>query len=297
MIAALFGAAVTGTVTLLVVACSAAARERALRSLGAPSPHLADTSAPHAHRNGRIARLADASAWATHRSYVIALAGSVAIGAIVGSWLAGPVGGVAGAIFGAAVVRGGRRRGAGRLRARAEQQLQEYMQTLAACVRAGLSVRRALDEAARDIDPPLRPALDAAMRALAIGEPIDRALDRLASVTGEREARLLAALLSVHARSGGDLPALLDDVARIVGERIEGRRSIRAFTAQGRASGAVLAVLPVAFVALLSWTSGEGLGAFYATPLGSVLLLAGLGCDALGFLWIRRIVEQPARLR
>jgi tight adherence protein B len=227
----------------------------------------------------------------------MALAGSVAIGAIVGSWLAGPVGGAAGAIFGAAVVRGGRRRGAGRLRAHAEQQLQEYMQTLAACVRAGLSVRRALDEAARDVDPPLRPALDASMRALAIGEPIERALDRLVSVTGEREASLLAALLSVHARSGGDLPALLDDVARIVGERIEGRRSIRAFTAQGRASGAVLAVLPVAFVALLSWSSGEGLGAFYATPLGSALLLAGLGCDALGFLWIRRIVEQPTRDR
>jgi tight adherence protein B len=81
-------------------------------------------------------------------------------------------------------------------------------------------------------------------------------------------------------------------VAEVVGDRVRSRREVRAITAQGRASGAILAVLPVAFVALLSGTGGEALGAFYRTSTGAGLLLAGLACDILGFLWIRRIVRR-----
>jgi tight adherence protein B len=82
-----------------------------------------------------------------------------------------------------------------------------------------------------------------------------------------------------------------------VGQRVEARRGSRALTAQGRASGAVLAVLPVAFVALLSGTGGNGLGAFYRTPLGASLLLLGTLLDAAGFAWIRRIVAGVERSR
>jgi tight adherence protein B len=78
----------------------------------------------------------------------------------------------------------------------------------------------------------------------------------------------------------------------VVADRVRSRREVRSLTAQGRASGAVLAVLPVAFVALLSGTGGEALGAFYRSPLGASLLVAGLVCEVLGFLWIRRIVTR-----
>jgi tight adherence protein B len=84
---------------------------------------------------------------------------------------------------------------------------------------------------------------------------------------------------------------MLDEVTDIVGGRTETRRQARALSAQGRASGAVLAVLPVAFVGLLSGTSGSGLGAFYRTATGSALLLAGLALQGVGFLWLRRIAR------
>ena len=173
----------------------------------------------------------------------------------------------------------------------AEEQLRETVSALASGMRSGLSVRRSLDEAARDAEKPMRSHLDRARARLSVGEPLHVALRELGEGLGLPDGRLLAAVLAVHARTGGDLPALLEEVAGIVGQRLESRRRVRALTAQGRASGAVLAVLPVAFIALLSWTGGDGLGAFYRTPAGSVLLLAGLLLEGLGFLWIRRIVR------
>lgn len=211
---------------------------------------------------------------------------------VAGFWLAGPVGAFGG-VVGAEVLRRGalarrRRRG----RAQMDDQVGEALSTLSAAVRAGLSVRRALDEAHRAADSPLRDVLARAVDRLRMGQPLEAALEELNRGVGSSDAALVAALLDVHRRTGGDLPALLDEVGGIVEHRIEARRQIRSLTSQGRASGAVLAVLPIAFVGLLSGTGGDGLGAFYRTMPGAALLMAGLVCELLGFAWIRHIIRS-----
>jgi tight adherence protein B len=172
-----------------------------------------------------------------------------------------------------------------------EGQVREAVVALAAAVRAGRSIRGGLEEAAREVGPPLDVHLEEALHRLRVGGPLDATLRSLGNSIGSADAKLLVTVLDIHRRTGGDLPTMLDELADIVGQRADARRTVRALTAQGRASGAVLAVLPIAFVTLLSWTGGDGLGAFYRTPLGSGLLIAGLACDAAGFLWIRRIIS------
>jgi tight adherence protein B len=216
---------------------------------------------------------------------------AAAAGAAAGFWLAGPVGGLAGVAAAEVVQRTARSRSLGRNRDLLDEQLRDAMATLSAAVRAGLSVRRALEEAGRASEPPLQQQLAGLLARLRVGQPIDVALDRFARQIDSPDATFLATLLTVHRRTGGDLPALLDEAAGVVGQRAESRRQIRALTAQGRASGAVLAVLPIAFVGLLSGTSGDGLGAFYRSLPGAGLLLAGLVCELLGFIWISRIVR------
>ncbi|HEV8571483.1 MAG TPA: type II secretion system F family protein [Actinomycetota bacterium] len=228
------------------------------------------------------------------RSLFVALLNPVttaSTGAAVGFWLAGPVGGLAGVVAAEIVLRGARSRSRRRARDLVDQQLREVMATLSASVRAGLSVRRAIEEAHAGSDPPLRDELAALVARLRVGQPIDTALKLFARQVDSPDAALLVTLLTVHRRTGGDLPALLDEVTGVVSQRTDTRRQVRALTAQGRASGAVLAVLPIAFVGLLSGTSGDGLGAFYRSLPGAGLLMAGLVCELMGFAWISRIVR------
>jgi tight adherence protein B len=245
-----------------------------------------------------LTRLAARRGWPGRpASYVAAWLGAAVAGATFGATLAGPVGFLVGAVGGPLGVEGwlGRRREA--RAASAEIQLRDFAVALAAAVRAGLSIRLGLVEAARDLEDPLGPVIAAVVRDLDSGRPIDAALERIATELDLPDARLLVTALAVHRRTGGQLPVLLDELAEVVGQRVEARRGSRALTAQGRASGAVLAVLPVAFVALLSGTGGDGLGAFYRTPLGAGLLMMGVLLDAAGFLWIRRIVGRAERSR
>jgi tight adherence protein B len=224
------------------------------------------------------------------RTYVAAHASGALLAAAVGFRLAGPVGALGAAAGMTVSIESWLSRRRARDRSRADEQLREAVMALAAGTRAGLSLRRSLAEAVRDAEPPLRDVLEAALRRVEVGDPLEDALEELDR--GSSDARLLVTLLAVHRRTGGDLPSLLDEVADILGRRTESRRQARALSAQGRASGAVLAVLPVAFVGLLSGTSGRGLGSFYRTASGSILLLAGLALQGLGFLWLRRITKS-----
>jgi tight adherence protein B len=279
-----------------MLAVSAVREQHRVRIIGLAGGRPSASTRPPARRTGRIAARARARGWRFGPSrYVAALAVASATCGGFGWTLLGPVGAAVGGFGGPALFEWFLGRRAGRAGELMEGQLREAVVALASAVRAGHSIRRAIHEAAVEVEDPLRPHLVAVVRRLEVGEPLDAAVALLREV-GVPDARLLVTLLEVHRRTGGDLPAMLDEVARIIGQRADARRTIRALTAQGRASGAVLAVLPIAFVTLLSWTGGDGLGAFYRTAQGSALLSAGLICDALGFLWIRRIL-RPRWLR
>jgi Flp pilus assembly protein TadB len=266
--------------------------ERIALRLG-PRRHPSPPGGPRLRPPGWLSRRAAARTWPGHPwSYGGAWAGCAVAGGWLGAGLAGPIGAVAGAVGGPLTAEGILSRRSASERVEAQAHLRETILALASGVRAGLSVRRAVQEAARDASPPLDRALGRVVGRLSVGESLEDALDDMAARLDLADVRLVVTILVIHRRTGGNLPAMLEEVADVLGDRARSRREVRALTAQGRASGAVLAVLPVAFVALLSGTGGEALGAFYRSPLGAQLLVAGLVLESLGFLWIRRIVAR-----
>jgi tight adherence protein B len=286
-----YGVAVGVAGWLLALAVARRTSDRLVRHLGPPREDPSRQSGPPAPEVLRAR--AESRGWGRGPwSYGAALAGTAVVAAVGGHALAGPVAALAGAIAGPLALEAALSRRVAAERISAEEHLREVILTLAAGTRAGLSIRRAVAEAARDAGPPLAAELDRVVALTEVGEPLEAALEGLAARLDLPELRLVVTVLSVHRRTGGDLAVMLEEVADVVGDRLRSRREVRALTAQGRASGAVLAVLPIAFVALLSGTGGETLGAFYRSPLGAGLLGAGLMCEVLGFAWIRRIIRR-----
>jgi tight adherence protein B len=295
-VAVVYGAILMLAGVVLARGVAAVRADRIAAVLGRPRRVVAGRRRPSLRLPAALRRRAESRAWPFGAwSYAAAIVGSAAAGAVVGYWLAGPVGAVSGAVGGPLVIEAvlSRRLAAGA--DAADAHLRDVVLTLASATRAGLSIRRALDEAARDAGPPLDAELERLTGRLDVGEPLEPALEGLASRLALPDLRLVTMALSVHRRTGGDLPVMLEEAAEVIGDRVRARHDVRALTAQGRASGAVLAVLPVAFVALLSGTGGEALGAFYRSRLGGGLLAAGLALAGLGFLWIRRIVQRAER--
>ena len=280
--ALLYGGSVILTGWLLSAAIAARANTRTRTFLGARA------SRPRSNHE----RLDSFGSWWSSTRQRLPLYVAAIGGGALGNKVMGPVGLLAGSIAGVLALRGRNRRAAVVRRDLLDRQLADAVMAIAAAVRAGLSVRRAVEEAARESEEPLRSELESVVDRLATGETLNASLEHLDRRLGLTDAALLVNALKVHRRTGGDLPVLLDEISAVVRARLDDRRGIRALTAQARTSGAVLAVLPIGFVALLSGTGGDGLGDFYRSSAGVALLLFALGLQGLGFAWMRLIVQR-----
>jgi tight adherence protein B len=171
------------------------------------------------------------------------------------------------------------------------EQLIDAVAGLGAALRAGLSLERALRFAAEEAEPPLSDSLAALITDIDLGEPMDHALERWALADGTADARLLAGVLRLDRRSGGDLPRILDQVASTLRERREAEGEVRALTAQARLSGLILGLLPVGFFLFLLITSTKDVTAALHTPIGIGAVFLGSVLEVVAFMWIRHLLE------
>jgi len=219
------------------------------------------------------------------------VAGVAALVGVGGFVIAGPIVGIAaaGSLVGGWHLR--RRRRVARVVAERDEQLADSVRAIASALRAGMSVPQAIGFAERESVPPLQATWCAMDAALELGSPFEDALDRWVSDVGTDDARLVAGVLRLNRRSGGDLPTTLDQVASTLRERHAAAREVRALTAQARLSGTILGVLPVGFFAFLWITSRNEIEGAFRSSAGVGAIGLGLVLEGLAFLWIRYLLE------
>jgi tight adherence protein B len=269
-------AMIAGAVTLCggfaVFARAAATAEAAIEGLIPASPVRRGSTFSSLDDRARIAAIAS-------------------LGFIAGAVVAGPAGAIGGAVVGPAARVVVRRRRRKRRSEQLEADLADAVMAIAAAMRAGLSLPTSIAYAAGEIEEPLAETLARVADRSALGEPLDDALDRWADEVKGDDARLLVGVLSLHRRTGGDLPHVLDRVAATLRDRQAAAREVRALTAQARLSGGVLGALPVAFFLFLLVTSREDVRAAFHTSAGLAAVLLGLVMEGGAFLWIRRLLR------
>ena len=249
------------------------AAERSRRSAGGPSVRRRHFSA-RAWEPLRLFRLVPALA-----------------GAAIGWVLSGPIGLLVGGAAGVAIplVRA-RRKGRGRAETR-ESDLADLAATISLALRSGLSISQAFEFAGGELRGPTRELFDRFLDERRLGIGFDAALERFGGALGTDDTQLFVLVMSVHARSGGDLAGALDEVSSTIRHRIAVRRELRAASTQGRVSGAILGALPIAFFLVLAATSHRQLGPVYRSAPGIAMISGGLGMEALAYVWIRRLLR------
>jgi tight adherence protein B len=210
-------------------------------------------------------------------------------------WLLGGVPTATAAGMGAAFAfRALRRRRERPQREAVDRRVQEFADGIASAVRGGQSIAQAVEFAAAEAKPPVEDAAQEFLSIRAVGAPFQPALERFAERIGTDESRLLALVLGIHHRVGGDVAAALEEVSGTIRHRLGLRRELRALTAQGRVSGLVLGVLPVGFFLVMALTSRGQMQPVLRSMPGAVMVTTGLLLDGLALLWIHRLLRIEA---
>jgi tight adherence protein B len=214
------------------------------------------------------------------------------IGGCCGGWLvARPIG----ALFGltiAWVIRGARSRRAVVLPPiEVQERAADAVGALAAAVRSGASLAQAIRYASEEAAPPIKDELAQVVTDLDTGVALDDALASWADRRRSADTDLLVGALELHRRSGGDLPAVLDQVVTTIRDRVSIAREVRSLTAQARLSAWILGLLPIGFFGFLWATSRDDIQGALSTPAGLTCVVLGLALEGGAFLWIRSLLE------
>ncbi len=171
-------------------------------------------------------------------------------------------------------------------------QLPDALVLISGSLRAGHSFLQALEVTARETSPPASREFSRVVKELSLGAPFEDALANLSRRAGSKDLELVITAVLIQRQVGGNLSELLDTVAETIRERVRIQGEIRTLTAQGRASGLVISVLPLVLAALMSVLNLGYLMPLAAHPLGRLLLL----CAGCGMLIGAYLVNRIARI-
>ena len=257
------------------------------------SPGRLDALADLLPRSDDLGRLIEQSGlgWRAGRFVGLTVASTLIAGTLgylfTGFWpMAGPP-----AILGATLPWLYVRRCKARRVAAFEEIFPDAIDLLGRAIRAGHGFSTALKMVADEMGQPLDSEFRRVFEEQKFGLPLEESLTGLAERVDLADVRIFSTGVLIPRAVGGNLAEILDNLARTIRERFTIQRQVRVYTAQGRFTGYLLAVLPVIIGCLIYLLNRDYMSILWAEDIGRVLIAAALLLQVVGFFVIRRIVD------
>jgi len=137
-----------------------------------------------------------------------------------------------------------------------EKGLPEALDLMVSGLRAGHSLLAAMALVSRECEDPVGPEFRIAFEEQNYGLEMKAALENLMNRIPLQDMKIVSTAILIQKESGGNLAEVLDKASYIIRERFRLKRQIMVHTAQGRLTGLILALLPVAL----------GIGIYFVDP-------------------------------
>ena len=148
-----------------------------------------------------------------------------------------------------------------------------------------------MESVCRDMPEPISQEFNRAVREMKMGTSLEDALTAVSERMSNLDMQLLTSAVMVQRKVGGNLAEILDNISDTIRARIKLRRNIRTLTAQGRFSGYIVGLLPVASFVLISIYNPSYLTIYFTTMLGAIILVIAAVLEVTAFLIIRKMVN------
>jgi tight adherence protein B len=169
--------------------------------------------------------------------------------------------------------------------------LPEAVDLMSRALRAGHSLTAAIEIVGEECPEPVRTEFREVYRQQNFGLPAREALLQLARRIPLPELNFVVTAMLLQKETGGNLVEVLDRTTAVIRERLRIEGEIRIYTAQGRLTGWILSLLPVAMFFLLSLANRSYTRVLIEDATGRRLVYTGLGLMLLGAMIIRKIVN------
>jgi tight adherence protein B len=210
---------------------------------------------------------------------------------LIGTASSGPVAGIA--LSGMLVALGyflvGRRRS--KRTTDFAEQLPTTLQTLVASLRAGYSLPQALESVVQTGYTPTSEEFDRMLSEVRVGRPLAQALRNLGERMASPDFDWVVIALEINEEVGGNLSEVLETVERTIRERESLRRNVRALSAEGRVSAAIIFLLPFITLGVIALGNPGYVRIFYTERVGVIMAAIAAGLMVIGGLWLKSMIK------
>ena len=172
-----------------------------------------------------------------------------------------------------------------------EEQFPEAIDLIARALRAGHALPTALQLASEEVPDPVGGEFRLLFDKQNFGLSLTDALREFGDRVPLLDARFFVTAVQTQREMGGNLSEVLDRLAAVIRERFKVKRQVRAISAHGRITGAVLGALPPAVAAILLFLSPDHIRLLVDDPIGLYMVATALFLQFVGVLAIRKIVD------
>ncbi len=175
--------------------------------------------------------------------------------------------------------------------AKFEQRLPEALDMMVSAIRAGHGILSAIGTVAKESPEPVATEFRKCFDEQNFGLPFRAAMQNLALRVPLHDVQIMVTAILIQKESGGNLAEIIEKVAYIIRERFRLKRQIRVHTAQGRLTGWILTLLPVALGFGIFLVNPEYIQRLWQNDVGVKLLYTSAVMTVLGGLIIRKIIN------
>jgi tight adherence protein B len=172
-----------------------------------------------------------------------------------------------------------------------EEQLPDALSLLVSALQVGHSFMTALGFLGRESQEPIRNEFMLCFEEQNFGVDLRTSLVGLIDRVPVHDVRIFVAAVLIQKETGGNMAEVLTTLSQTIRERFRLKKQVQVFTAQGRATGWILSLLPVVLGLAMYFVHPEGISLLWTNPIGLKMLYTAGGMNLTGWLIIRKIVS------
>jgi len=177
-----------------------------------------------------------------------------------------------------------------RQRALLASQLRQSLQNIVHALRVGVGFMQALDYAGKEGAMPLAGEWQRVLQSVRLGTSLSEAMEELARRNPIKEMKWFVAAIQITQSTGGSLADVLETLSATLQEQQILRDKVSALTAQGKASGALLSLLPFLMMGALYIVAPDIAMPLFVTSTGQSVIAGVIVSVAIGGVVIKKIV-------
>jgi tight adherence protein B len=158
-------------------------------------------------------------------------------------------------------------------------------------IRAGYSILQAMEAVSREMGPPISGEFGRVVQEVQLGIALEEALDHMLRRVPSDDLDMMITAINVQREVGGKLAEVLDSISFTIRERVRIKGEVRALTGQSRASGYLIAMVPVVLAVVVYLINPEFMGKLFTDPCGYVMIGVAIVGIILGFVVINKVVQ------